>query len=558
MTAETPASNVPRGRLAIIGGGSSGLVSLKMAVDFLQDWEVICFEQSDQIIGCWGNPYPGFVSTSTRFTTQFACFPICGATVNDDCGKSREEFFRGGEYGSYLKAFAKHFELESKIALNCRVDRLQRHESGGWNLLVNGESRHFDAVMICTGLAARPKQLKSAVPQCDFKELTGALARDQIKNQRIVVIGGGESAVDFASRLAKPNLNNEVFLSLLRGVRVSPRYHPIRGVPSDFLRNRLMLSVHRDIRNWLGEVFVRLRVKYEGQFRRLFPSKMTSKNRRSGLAKTDSTDRLSAERLRRDWAFELTRLAKDDLFNMFHNKSDDFLEAVGESRIKIVGAAVDEEHHKFYKFGSRSLQDGVIEIQPDRIVPAIGYQSTVGELTNASIQLTDFYLGCVHAEYPDLYLIGYARPVIGNIPTISEMQARYVCGLISKSQARPQNIKHLLERELQINQQRFRNLNLRSTYPVEMIPYCDHLATLMGLSRGPRFLQGPIAWCRSKLSPASTMHYFSADSRVRSYFENAPVYMPLSLILFILIMKPIDWSYRLIGLWFQCFSRGDK
>ncbi len=62
----------PRPRLAIIGGGSSGLISLKYALDHLPTWEIACFEQSDQYVGCWGRPYPGFVSTSTRYTTQFA------------------------------------------------------------------------------------------------------------------------------------------------------------------------------------------------------------------------------------------------------------------------------------------------------------------------------------------------------------------------------------------------------------------------------------------------------------------------------------------------------
>ena len=47
-----------------------------------------------------------------------------------------------------------------------------------------------------------------------------------LKNKSIVVIGGGESAVDYANRLAQPELNNEVYLSLHSGIRVSPRYHP--------------------------------------------------------------------------------------------------------------------------------------------------------------------------------------------------------------------------------------------------------------------------------------------------------------------------------------------
>ncbi len=85
-------------RLAIIGCGSSGLIMLKYALDELTDWEIVCFEKSDRITGVWGNPYDGFVSTSTKFTTQFCCFPERDACVDEDGGKSRVEFFRNGEY----------------------------------------------------------------------------------------------------------------------------------------------------------------------------------------------------------------------------------------------------------------------------------------------------------------------------------------------------------------------------------------------------------------------------------------------------------------------------
>lgn len=558
--ADHATAKTPRRRLAIIGGGSSGLVCLKMAADFLDDWDVVCFEKSDRITGCWGNPYPGFVSTSTRYTTQFACFPICEATVGPDAGASREEFFCDGEYGEYLETFAATFELRRRITLNCRVEKLQRSESGGWNLWTNGSANHFDAVVICTGLAARPKPIRCEIPHLSVEEMSRPEGLGHITNKRIVVIGGGESAVDYANRLSNPALNNEVFLSLHSGVRVSPRYHPIRGVPSDFLRNRLMLSVHRDIRNWLGQAFVELRIKYESSFKRLFPPRKSEKKPEGHIGRkpnggsrrnpeiTSSADRSDINQVRKEWAFKLTKAAKDDLFNMFHNKSDDFLDAVGEGRIKIVGAPANEQHTHFFRFDSNkeSIEAESFEFQPDLIVPAIGYQSTLGDLTQSAVQLTDFYLGCIHTEYTDLYLVGFARPIIGNIPAISEMQARYVCGLIGNVYPHPSHIKHRKNREVEIQRSRYKNLDLNSTYPVEMIPYCDRLAGLMNLGKGPRFFGSAWSWWRSKLAPASTMHYFDNDAHARRHFRSAPIYMPAALILFILLMKPVDWSYRFL------------
>ena len=523
-------------RLAIVGCGSSGLITLKMALDFLPDWEVACFEQSDSIVGCWGNPYPGFVSTSTRYTTQFACFPVCGTTVNQDGASRAEEFFRGDEYGQYLTSFADRFELHDHIALNTRVEDISR-DGDRWQMKLNGELATFDAVVICTGLAAKPKPVAGTIPQLSVAELNHTKGLDHITDKKIVVVGGGESAVDYANRLAKPELNNDVLLSLRSGVRVSPRYHPVRGVPSDFLRNRLMLSVDPGIRNGLGEIFVRLRIKYESQFHKIFPSK------ESNGQQSVSSEVVSEQTARRkDWAMRLTMAAKDGLFNMFHNKSDDFLEAVGQGRIAIVGAAKNDAWDEFEPFDSHGNER--VSFQPDLLVPAIGFRSTLEYLTGGRMSVDEFYLGCSHVEEPGLFLVGFARPIIGNIPTISEMQARYVCGQIAGKFPRDANIEGLHALDRQNRQARFAQVDANTVFPVEMFPYCDRLARLMGLKPGPSLLEAPVKWWRAKVCPATTMHYFHDVHSTPNDLQSTQRYMPVTLVLFIILMKPVDWAWK--------------
>jgi hypothetical protein len=513
-------------RLAIVGGGSSGLITLKMALDFLPDWEIVCFEKSDSIVGCWGNPYPGFVSTSTRYATQFACYPICDASVNEDGGTSREEFFREDEYGAYLTSFAEHFGLRQHIQLNTQVENI-RKESDQWKMDVGGKTTSFDAVVICSGLAATPKPVDCKLPQLSATELNHPDGLGHISGKNIVVIGGGESAVDYANRLAKPMLNNQVLLSLRSGVRVSPRYHPVRGVPSDFLRNRLMLSVDPDIRNWLGQIFVKLRIKHERRFRKLFPHRQDVKN-------SEADHEIKR---RKAWTMRLTAAAKDDLFNMFHNKSDDFLEAVGAERIRIVGTATNASWNEFNGFDSASDR---VSFEPELLVPAIGYRSTLGQLTDEQISLRDFYLGCIHCSDVGMFLVGFARPIIGNIPTISEMQARYVCGQIAGKYERPNDIEQLYANDQRKRNARFAKLDGASVYPVEMFPYCDRLAKLMKLKTGPGLLESPLGSWKSKLSPASTLQYFEKSGAE----SDARRYMPASLVAFIVFMKPIDWAWK--------------
>lgn len=518
-------------RLAIIGCGSSGLITLKMAIDFLPNWKICCYEKTDSIVGCWGNPHPGFVSTSTKFTTQFSCHPICDATVLDDAGQSRAEFFKNDEFGKYLESFAEKFKLHNYILLDSCVEHLKR-DGDQWNLTINGESESFDAVVVCTGLAAKPKSIECQVEQLSAGELNSAKGLDHVTGRKIVVVGGGESAVDFADRLAKPELGNEVLLSLHSGVRVSPRYHPVKGVPSDFLRNRLMLSVHSDIRNFLGQKFVELRIKYERQFRRLFPGNHSPS--------TDETE--SEKQLRTDWTFRLTEAAKDNLFNMFHNKSDDFLNNVGKGQIRIVGPATDESWNEFKPFGDQEKES--IKFAADLVVPGIGFQSTLGVLADERVSIGEFFLGCSHAHHDNLFAVGFARPIIGNIPTISEIQARYVCSLIAGKVARPIDIRVLQEAEKRSMAARFPSLNLEAVHPVEMFPYCDRLANLMGMKIGPSFLKSPLQWWRTQTSPATTLHYLGDDDPTHQAFD-AKRYMPWTLVCFILLMKPVDWAWKL-------------
>ena len=328
-----------------------------------------------------------------------------------------------------------------------------------------------------------------------------------------------------------------MYLSLQSGIRVSPRYHPIRGVPSDYLRNRLMLSIHEDIRNWIGQRFVEMRIRYEDGFRKWFPEQQQAEQQQS------------VAQARKDWAFRLTKAAKDDLFNMFHNKSDDFLDAVGDGRLQIIGPPVDESMQCFFQFdaatNASALTEDTIDLRPDLIVPAIGYKSTI-EQWSAGVRVQDFRLGCVHVDDPNLFLVGFARPIIGNIPTISEMQARYVTGLLSGKLSRAHDIKQQHHRDRLWRTERYQKLNLEAVYPVEMFPYCDELANAMRCGVNVKNLGAVRKWWHAWTSPATTLHYWFEDERARRFYEDAKTHLPTLLVVLLLALKPLDWIYRWI------------
>ncbi len=508
--------------IAVVGAGSSGLVTLKYLFDVYPTSDVVCFEKSNSVRGCWGDQRADFVSTSTKYTTQFSCFRKWQLAVAPE--QNFTEFYSGAEFGNYLELFAEHFNLKEHIRFGVALQRLEQVE-GSWKLLLSENGKEsiqtFDAVFLCTGLVNKKKPLESThVPVAENPEM--------IRNATVVVVGGGESATDTANHLAKPEHNNTVFLSLRSGVRVSPRYHPIRGVPSDFLRNRLLLSFDKRMRNWVGEHFVTFRIHFNQLLAKLFPHQQVNHN-------PDNQE----QALRRKWDLKLKARAKGGLFNVFHNKGDDFLDAVAEKRLAIIGPPTDEHWNEYFDFDKATTQ----RILPDVLVPSTGYHSRLSDLSCGTIHLKDFYHGCVHINRNKLFLIGFARPVIGNIPSISEMQARYAIGVLYGKYSLPTDLQakqaeawHSLCRE-------YSSIDTDNVYPVEQFPYCDVLAKEMGIMPSLANIRSFTTWLKIKLVPASTTHYMD-EYFDRRMLKQQKVYTPYVIVALMFLVRFLGFPWR--------------
>jgi dimethylaniline monooxygenase (N-oxide forming) len=512
-------------KIAVVGGGSSGLVTLKYLLDTYPATDVVCFEKGHSVRGCWGDQRPDFVSTSTKYTTQFSCFRKWSADLAP--ARNYAEFYRGSEFGDYLDAFAAHFNLKERIRFGAEVRHLEWTD-GGWVLQVeeNGKEERlvFDAVFLCTGLVNQKVPIDSPpipIPE-DF---------ETIRDATVVVVGGGESAADVANYLAKPEHHNAVYLSLRSGIRVSPRYHPIHGVPSDFLRNRLLLSFNKTARNWVGERFVTFRIRFDRLLERWFPHKSVS------AAPTDH-DR---ER-RREWDLKLKERAGGGLFNVFHNKSDDFLDAVAENRLQIIGPPVDERWTDYFDFDRSTT----LRVAPDVLVWSTGYRSHLNDLSSGAIRLKDFYRGCVHTDRRNLFLIGFARPIIGNIPSISEIQAQYTVGTLSGKYKLPSQLKEKQEEAWKALCAEYGTINTENVYPVEQIPYSDELARDMGIMPTFAKVRSPKTWLKIMLTPASTIHYvdqyFDGDA-----IQHQKVFTPPIILALLTFLRLFDYPLRWIS-----------
>ena len=184
-----------------------------------------------------------------------------------------------------------------------------------------------------------------------------------------------------------------------------------------------------------------------------------------------------------------------------------------------MGPPLDETYRTYADF-----EDGrPLDIDPDLLVPMIGFTSNLGALSSGAITPSHFYLGCVHAEFDNLFLVGFARPIIGNIPSMNEIQAQYVTGLLAGRYPRPAEIRtaHLNERTRL--EKTFPKLNTEMMVPVEMIPYCDRLAKRMNTYPSLRKAGSLRGWLKIWLSPASTLHYLDENYDVR-FMAGQPIH----------------------------------
>ena len=148
-------------KVAIIGAGVSGLVSIKCCLD--EGLEPVCFEKCSNIGGLWkfshaegsfsgsGSVYESTVINTSKEMTCFSDFPA---------PKHFPPFMPHGDVVKYLHMYSKHFDLLQYIRFNTtvlEVSRTSNHrETGQWKVsFVNWEGRKiegtFDAVMICNG-----------------------------------------------------------------------------------------------------------------------------------------------------------------------------------------------------------------------------------------------------------------------------------------------------------------------------------------------------------------------------------------------------------------------
>ncbi|MEV0726704.1 FAD-dependent oxidoreductase [Micromonospora purpureochromogenes] len=223
--------------VAVIGAGAAGLATLKALAD--AGVPAVCFEAGDRVGGLWvfgspGSPaYRTLHLNTSRRRTEFVDHPM-PAHWPDYPDHTR--------VAGWLADYADRFGLHEAVRLRHTVDRVVPEVGGRWTVHADGPggpvSVTVAAVVVANGHNRVPTSPVPPPPgTCTVRQLHSHAYRgpEQLAGRRVLVVGGGNSAMDIAVDASYAAART--LLSLRRGVWVVPKH--LLGRPSDTLNGAL-------------------------------------------------------------------------------------------------------------------------------------------------------------------------------------------------------------------------------------------------------------------------------------------------------------------------------
>ncbi|KAM9620292.1 flavin-containing monooxygenase 5-like isoform 2-T2 [Morphnus guianensis] len=440
-------------KVAIIGGGSSGLCAIKACLQ--EGLEPICFERTGDIGGLWrfeerpeegrASIYRSVIINTSKEMMCFSDFPIPEDFPN---------YMHNSKIMEYFRMYAQRFDLLRHIRFRTSVCRVSKRPdfaaTGQWDVVTESEGKQeaavFDGVLVCTGHHTEAHLPLSTFPGIekfkgcylhsrDYKD-----ARD-FTDKRVVVIGIGNSGSDLAVEISQTA--NQVFLSTRRGAwilnRVGDQGYPIDIIfttrMKTFLKKLLSVSM---VSSFMEK---QLNVRFDHSHYGLKP--------------------------------------KHRILDQHPTINDDLPNRIISGRV-LVKPNVQE-----FTETSAIFEDGTRE-DIDAVVFATGYSFSFPFLEGCvkvvenQIPLYKFMFP-PDLEKPTLAFIGLIQP-LGAIMPISELQCRWATRVFKGLNKLPP--RHDMEADIKQKREAMAKQYVRSrrhTIQVDYIPYMDELACQVGV-----------------------------------------------------------------------------
>lgn len=468
-------------KILVVGGGPSGLVSLKECL--AEGHDACIVEASHRLGGVFADEreaaYESLLLTTSNY---FMCY-------SDMPPKKGEpiRYWKKDEYAKYLQDYAKHHDLLPRVRLNCKVRRAAFVDNK-WCVEFEGSAQQeiYDALIVATGSNHVPKV--GEAPGFSGEQLHSSEYKEpsRFKDKTVLVVGFGESAADMG-----PEISDVAKRTVMWGRRrpaFAPRF-PILMADPDFDEYKAITDPNHkfELCDFL-EYSTTARIQQEPSVGLMGAGKQQYFR---GL-ETDSNMPLAAK-----FSLGLIQRATRHTYyradlSMWVTKNGRPIKPIISGRLEFVVAAKVSFEPNAATF-SEVFQIGLDETAEDpnktfridnldTIVWCTGYKTHFKwlEVPNIEMNPRTWYKHCLPPHYgPKLAFIGWARGHQGGIPQMAEMCARYVALLLSGKRKLPANYEELAIAEGQAEEVFFVNSpNLKSL--VDYPSYMDSVAKLIG------------------------------------------------------------------------------
>jgi len=245
-TTDTKPQPPPPKTVAVVGAGIAGLQTIRALK--ARGFNVTAFESANAVGGVWRANYANFKLQIPKQLYEFQDFPMADVAWG--------AFPPGEQVQAYIEKYVDAFRMRDAIRFNTRVKGLQQMEDGTWKVQIETEQgtqkQDFDYLVMATGLFTGANKFIPITPgqdkfsgkivhSFDFWDATVA------KDKRVVVVGGGKSAIDCAIEASRAGASS---VTLLQRTSHWPTPRKIAGIiPFQYIfLSRLgtaLVSAHR-------------------------------------------------------------------------------------------------------------------------------------------------------------------------------------------------------------------------------------------------------------------------------------------------------------------------
>jgi dimethylaniline monooxygenase (N-oxide forming) len=384
--------------VCVIGAGFSGLAAARALRQ--RDISFTCLEQARDIGGVWrrfrdGEATPAYRSlhlNTSRKVTAYTGFAM---------PESYPWYPRYDQVAAYLNRFADHCGLREYVECNTEVTALRQNADETWTITTRDRTtgsiarRRFGHVVVAAGYHWKPHRPDiSGSDSFPGRRLHSMdyVAPEDFRDQRVVVVGIGNSACDIAVELSR--VAAKTMLAVRRGAHVVPKQ--MLGIPIDDIASR----------RWWSWLPFRAQRRLIELLLRIIRGPVTS----YGLPEPDHR-----------------------IFSAPVTISDELLSRLAH------GAVTVTPNIDHFDSSVAHFTDGTHE-EVDAVIQCTGYTLSFGfvprEVVFSTSDQVALYRRVVPPYHRRLYFLGLIRPV-GSATQLVESQAEWVADLVEGVAALP-------------------------------------------------------------------------------------------------------------------------